>query len=116
MSAVKPHVPPCATLCRPVPPDWIPYILRFQILEAWICRPGAWMLAGLEWIGGRDGRDGGSGMDARREEGIGRTSHTLELQELGGYGLTWIHAHPDMCICNFDLFVSLVYSMPAAPR
>ena len=46
--------------------------------------PGCWMLEGLEQIGGGDGGDGGIGMDARWEEGIGRTSHTLELQELGG--------------------------------
>ena len=43
------------------------------------------MLEGLEWIGGGARGDGGIGMDARWEEGIGRTSHTLELQELGGY-------------------------------
>ena len=36
-------------------------------------------------IGGGDGGDGGIGMDARWEEGIGRTSHTLELEELGGF-------------------------------
>ena len=39
------------------------------------------MLEGLEWIGGGDG---GIGMDARWEKGIGRTSHKIELQELGG--------------------------------
>ena len=43
------------------------------------------MLEGLEWIGGGDGGDGGIGMDARWEEGIGRNSHMLELQELGGF-------------------------------
>ena len=48
-------------------------------LEAWCL--DVWMLAGLERIGRGDG---GIGMDARWEEGIGRTSHTLELQELGG--------------------------------
>ena len=42
----------CATLWRPVPPDWIPYILRFQILEAWIWRLEAWMVDA-----GRIGRD-----------------------------------------------------------
>ena len=33
----------CGSLCRPVPPDWIPLILRLQILEACVWRPGAWM-------------------------------------------------------------------------
>ena len=53
-------------------------------LEAWCL--DVWMLEGLEWIGGGDGGDGGIGMDARWEEVIGRNSHTLELQELGGLG------------------------------
>ena len=39
-------------------------------LEAWCL--DVWMLEGLEWIGGGDGGDGGIGMDARWEEGIGR--------------------------------------------
>ena len=49
--------------------------------------PGCLDAEGLEWIGGGDGGDGGDGgigMAARWEEGIGRNSHTLELQELGG--------------------------------
>ena len=54
-----------------------------------------WMLGGLEWIGGGDGGDGGIGMDARWEEGIGRNSHTLELQELGGF----------IYICIYDLYM-----------
>ena len=33
----------CEPLCHPAAADWIPLILRFQILEAWIWRPGAWM-------------------------------------------------------------------------
>ena len=49
-------------------------------LEPWCL--DAWMLAGLEWIGGGDGA---IGLDARWEDGIGRTSHTLKLQELGGF-------------------------------
>ena len=48
----------CGGLWQPVLPDWIPYILRFQILEAWVWMPGGWMLAGLEWIGGGNGGDG----------------------------------------------------------
>ncbi len=44
MSAARWHpVPPWKPFCRPTAPDWIPLILRFQILEAWIWRPGAWM-------------------------------------------------------------------------
>ena len=40
-------------LCLPVPADWIPYMLSFETLEAWVWRPGgldAWMLAGLEGL------------------------------------------------------------------
>jgi hypothetical protein len=53
--------------------------------------PACWMLAGLGWIGGGDGGDGGDGgwwlLDGRRwEEGTGRNSHILELQEIGGLG------------------------------
>ena len=56
VSAVRCHREnPCATLWSPVAPDWIPLILRFQILEAWIWRPGAWMLDA-----------GRIGMDSRR--------------------------------------------------
>ena len=44
---------------RPVAPDWIPLILRFQILEAWCL--DVWMLEGLDGIGGGDGGDGGMG-------------------------------------------------------
>ena len=40
----------------------------------------AWMLAGLEWIGGGDGGDGILGRGVWK-----KNSHTLELQELGGY-------------------------------
>ena len=84
-------------LCRPVASwdplktfaaaDWIP--VRIKILRFWGrgsggWMPGCWMLEGLEWIGGGDGGDGGIGMDARWEEGIGRNSHTVELHELGG--------------------------------
>ena len=36
-------LPPCEPLWSPVAPDWIPLMLRFQILEAWIWRPCAWM-------------------------------------------------------------------------
>ena len=74
----------CAAQPHPTAADWIPLILRFQILEAWIWRPGSGGLVpgclnagrigmdwnGLEWIGGGDGGDGGIGMDARWEEGI----------------------------------------------
>ena len=56
----------CATLCHPVPLDWIGLILRFQILEAWIWRPGAWMLEGLEWIGGGDRGIGMGGGDWKK--------------------------------------------------
>ena len=69
------RMPPCAALWRPVAPDWIPLMLRFQILEAWIWKPDACMLAGLEEV---------TEVTAGWEEGIGRSSHTLELQELGG--------------------------------
>ena len=75
----------CAGLCRRIGSLYIKISDSGGLdLEAWCL--DAWMLAGLEWIGGGDGGDGGIGMDARWEEGIGRTSHTLELQELGGFG------------------------------
>ena len=75
-------VPPCGGLCRPVAPDWIPLILRFQILEAWIWRPGAWMPGcWKDWNGLEEVTE----VTAFWGEGIGRNSHTLKLQELGGY-------------------------------
>ena len=73
-------VVPCAALKTHVPPDWIP--LRFQILEAGIWRPGAWMPGcWQDWRGLEEVTEA----TARWEEGIGRNSHTLELQELGGF-------------------------------
>ena len=71
----------CATLCQPVPPDWIPYILRFQILEAWIWRPGAWMPGcWQDWNRLEEVTE----VTAFWGGGIGRNSHTLKLQQLGG--------------------------------
>ena len=77
-------VPPCAALWRPVPLDWIPYILRFQILEAWIWRRGC-LDAGCwkDWNGLEEVTEVTEGLEW--EEGIGRMSHTLKLQELGRY-------------------------------
>ena len=79
---VGPPVAACGGLCHLVPPDWIPLTLRFQILEAWIWRPGAWMpgcwkdwngleevtevtevTEGLEWM--LDGRRGLEGPPTR---------------------------------------------------
>ena len=76
-------------LCHPVLPcaaGWDPPNIKISDsggldLEAWCL--DVWMLEGLEWIGGGDGGAGGIGMDAGWEEGIGRNSHMLELQELG---------------------------------
>jgi hypothetical protein len=85
----------CAALWRPVAPDWIPLILRFQILKAWIWRPGAWMHGcWQDWRGLEGIRGDWRGLEevtevtevtARWGEGIGRNPHTLELQELGGF-------------------------------
>ena len=78
----------CGGLCHPVPPDWIPLILRFQILEAWIWRPGAWMPGcWKDWNGLEEVTE----VTAFWGEGIGRNSHTLKLQELGGFGVLWLH-------------------------
>ena len=60
-------VPPCATLCHPVPPvaaGLDPLHIKISDsggldLEAWCLN--VWMLAGLEWIGGGDGGIGGDG-------------------------------------------------------
>ena len=68
-------------LCHPVPPCRngldLPNIKTSDSggtdLEAWCL--DVWMLEGLKW-----------------EEEIGRTSHTLKLQELGGY-IGAIHLH-----------------------
>ncbi len=69
----------CAALWRPAAADRIPLILRFQILEAWIWRPGAWMSA---WWQDRNGLGEVTEVTALWGEGIGRNSHTLKL--LGG--------------------------------
>ena len=61
-------LPPCAALWRPVPPNGSgldPLYIKISDsggldLEAWCL--DAWMLEGLEWIGGGDGGDGGIGM------------------------------------------------------
>ena len=67
----------CGSLWHPVATDWIPLILGFQILEAWSL--GAWMLK--DWNGLGEVTE----VTALWGEGIGRNSHTLKLQELGGY-------------------------------
>ena len=78
--------PPSGGLCHPVATDWIALILRFQILQAWIWRAGAWMLGcWKDWNGLEEVTE----VTAFRGEGIGRNSHTLELQELGGF-VQWI--------------------------
>ena len=59
-----------AARCRPVPAcgsGLDPLYIKISDsggldLESWCL--DAWMLAGLEWIGGGDGGDGGIGMDA----------------------------------------------------
>ena len=77
-------LPPCEPLCRPTKPDWIFLILRFQILEAWIRRPGAWMPGcWQDWNGLEEVTEVTEELEW--EEGIGRNSHTLELQELGRF-------------------------------
>ena len=71
-----------AGLCRRVPLDWLPPIFRFQILEAWIWRPGAWMSGcWQDW----NGLEQVTEVTAGWEEEIGRNCHTLELRELGGF-------------------------------
>ena len=76
--------PPCGGLCSPVaanrngldPPNVKISDSGGLDLEAWCL--DAWMLEGLEGIGGV------TEVTAFWGEGIGRNSHTLELQELGG--------------------------------
>ena len=73
-------VPPCAAGLDPL---YIKISDSGELdLEAWCL--DAWMLEGLEWIGGGDGGDVG---------GIGRSSHTLELQELGRYTIVMFVDH-----------------------
>jgi hypothetical protein len=93
-SAWRP-VPPCGGLRRPVPPvaaGLDPLYIKIRDagapgLEAWM--PGCWMLAGLEEV---------TEVTARWGEVIGRNSHTLELQEIGGF----------LCVSAFLLvFVSV---------
>ena len=53
----------CGILQTTVAADSIPYILRFDILEARIRRTGCWMLAGLEGIAGRELLDSKRGLE-----------------------------------------------------
>jgi hypothetical protein len=50
---VGPPLAACRGLWCPAAADWIPLISRFQILEVWIWRPGAWILdasrIGRDW-------------------------------------------------------------------
>jgi hypothetical protein len=74
-------VPPCGALRQRI---GSPYILRSQILGAWVWRPGSggldvWMLK--DWNGLGEVTE----VTALWGEGIGRNSHTLKLQELGGF-------------------------------
>ena len=63
MSAARWHtVPPCGGLSSPVAPDWIPLVLRFQILEAWIWSPGAWMPGCKDWRGLEEVTEAAEGM------------------------------------------------------
>ena len=64
---------PCATLSQRI---------GFQILEAWVWSPCAWMPGcWQDWNGLEEVTE----VTAFWGEGIGRNSHTLELQELGGF-------------------------------
>ena len=77
--------PPIGGLCRPVPPcaaGWDPPNIKISDsggldLEAWCL--DAWMLK--DWNGLEEVTE----VTAFWGEGIGRNSHTLELQELGGF-------------------------------
>ncbi len=96
MSAARWHpVAACAGLSSPVLPDWIPLILRFQILEAWIWRPGAWMPGCWQDWNGLEEVTEVTEVTAFWGEGIGRNSHTLKLQELGGFSLS----SPSLSMC-----------------
>ena len=71
----------CGPLKSPVAAEWIPLISKFKMLEAWIWRPGAWMSGcWKDWNGLGEVTE----VTALWGEGIGRNSHTLELQEFGG--------------------------------
>ena len=75
-------LPPCGILKSAAAADWIPLTLRFQILEARIWRPGARMSGcWKDWNGLEEVTE----VTAFWGEGLGRNSHTLKLQELGGY-------------------------------
>ena len=74
--------PPIASLCRPTAAAQIPLILSFEILEACIWRPGAWMSGcWQDWNTLEEVTE----VMAFWGEGIGRNSPTLELRELGGF-------------------------------
>ena len=95
----------CGGLWQPVPPDWIPLILRFQILEAWIWRPGAWMSGcWKDWNGLEEVTE----VTAFWGEGIGRNSHTLELQQLGDFNIFQLvlGSPRRVCVCYAALGAS----------
>jgi hypothetical protein len=98
-------VNPCGILKTLVLPDWIPYILSFEILGAWIWMPEAWMRGagriGWDWKGWL--------LDGRR--GLEENSHTLELEEPGGYIYIYIYVcidHISIHSC-FDLYGMMLY-------
>jgi hypothetical protein len=79
-------LPPCGILWQPVAScrNGLDPISRFQILEAWIWRPGACMPGCLkDWNGWEEVTEV-TEVTALWGWGIGRNSHTLKLQELGG--------------------------------
>ena len=87
-------------LCHPVAPDWIPLYSKISDsggldLESWCL--DAWMLK--DWNGLEEVTE----VTAFCREGIGRTSHTLELQKLGGFLLGSCTG----VIFYFDMFMSL---------
>ena len=69
-------------LCHPVVPNRAgldPPNIKISDSEAWVWMPGCWK----DWNGLEEVTE----VTAFWGEGIGRNSHTLRLQELGGYSL-----------------------------
>ena len=88
-------VPPCAALCHPVaschagldPPNIKVSASGGLDLEPWMLVPGCWQ----DWNGLEEVTE----VTAFWGEGIGRNSHTLKLQELGGSHGVGVH----LCAC-----------------
>ena len=111
-----------SSLCRPVAAcaalktyaaaGWLPYISRFHILEAWIWRPGAWMLdagrIGMDWRRWRRWRHSGErGLEEILTRSSFRSSADFPRHVSGRRFVVFEH---------FRLFRKLVQGFPRVPR